>query len=615
MGNHSKMYFGYRSFWPEPEAHRRFDELGADTVCFFPSHTANSLGEPYCLYEPTWVTDGSYSLEGVYDFEPADKQFADLRQASPHAHFICMVDLNTPPWLIRRLHCDSMTELGRICSDPEWRRITAQYMRAFMGHMETHYSEHLVGYVLACVLTTEWYDHSDLEESRSRSAAWKEHLVACGLPPAEIPGRTAREHVSFDGLLRDPAEDGEALSYVRFCAQQITDTIKFFLREARTVVRPEVELGVYYSYPLVLAGIRVILGNNECESLLEAPELNFLICPTGGFSATGRGGGDLCATESLQLAGKRCLRECDQKTHTINRRLAKHVRWHGGAEWKTEAETVAGIKRELAYSLIKQSPLWWFDMWGGFYDSRPALATLEQGRRLYQEGVEQPVERVAQTALLVDTESIYYLNQNEETRIEWFYQGAKRAVDLLGAPWECYCFSDLPRLPDPDRFKLWLLPGIFEITPEKRELLDRYVRQPGNTAVYMYAPGISDGRSLDPQRVQELTGTAFGTPGITVSEQEGYRSAYCATGPDLTPAALKELAAAAGVHLYSEQAQPVYANSRLLALHTATGGIQRVSLPRRSAEVRELFSGHLVARDCTEFDYSFETPDTALFSW
>ena len=609
------LYFAYRSFWPEPEAHRRFNDIGVDTVCFFAANTVNSLGEPYCKYPPSWVFK-QYSPEGQYDFEPVDAQMADLMRDSPDAKFICMVDLNTPQWLSAFiLACDSFSQLGRLCSDPEWRRVTADYMRNFLEHMEKHYPDKIAAYVLAGGNTSEWYDYSKLAESPSRSAAWARELEAKGLPAKDVPGLRAREHVSFDGLLRDPRVDGEALDYIRFCAGQITDTIKFFLRKARESIRPGIELGVFHGYPLCLGGERVILGNNDCRELLRCPELDFVITPNCGavFSAMGKGGGDLGPTESVQLHGKRYLRECDQKTHTYNNKLSKHVSGDWGL-WKTEAETLAGLKRELAYTLIKRCSCWWFDMWGGFYDPPPVMELLAQGRKLFQEHINTPVEPVAETVLVVDPDSIHYLNQHDYARTQWFYMGVKAALDLLGAPYECYHFDDIPDIPDKGRVKLWLLPGLFEVTPEKQRVLDQHVRRPGRTAVYLYAPGISDGKSLDPARVKRLSGSAFGTPGVSAVDLDGHRSVYAATGPDLTPAALKAVAREAGVHLYSEREQPVYANSRFLAVHTAAGGVQRIRLPRRSSEVWELFTGRVVARDCQEFEHEFKSPDTALFS-
>jgi len=290
-------YFAYRSFWPEPEAHRRFNKIGIDTVCFFAANTTNSLGEPYCKYPPIWVADGSYSPDGKYDFGPADDQISDLMEDSPNAKFICMVDLNTPTWLQWRFGCNTMTQLGRLCSDTEWRKVTAQYMRNFLSHMEELYADKIVAYVLSGGSTSEWYDHSDLAESKSRSIAWNKELESLDRPPSDIPGLSAREHIHFDNLLRDPEIDGDALQYIKFCANQVVDTIKFFLKEARTVIRPKAELGVFYGYPLVLGGERIILGNNDCEKLLKCPELDFIISPNGGFSEIGKGGGDLGPTE------------------------------------------------------------------------------------------------------------------------------------------------------------------------------------------------------------------------------------------------------------------------------------------------------------------------------
>jgi hypothetical protein len=76
---------------------------------------------------------------------------------------------------------------------------------------------------------------------------------------------------------------------------------------------------------------------------------------------------------------------------------------------------------------------------------------------------------------------------------------------------------------------------------------------------------------------------------------------------------LKKLAAEAGVNIYCEAEQPVYANSRLLAVHTAQGGIQKITLPRRYSKVTEVFSSQTVTIDASDFEYAFKTPDTALF--
>ena len=518
-------YFAYRSFWPEPEAHRRFNRIGVDTVCFFAANTVNSLGEPYCKYPPIWVAAEKY------DFAPFDAQMADLIRDSPNAKFICMVDLNTPQWFSANwLKMDAFNQFGRLCSDSEWRRITAQYLRNFLLYAETCYPGQISAYVLSCGCTSEWYDKSMLVESESRCVSWCEKLEKEGLPAKDIPGLLARNHVSFDGLLRDPNVDGESLKYIGFCAEQVVDTIKFFLQKARETICAKTELGVFFGYPLALSGWGVIVGNNDCAELLKCPELDFVIAPIGGFSKIGQGGGDLGPTESVQLHGKRYLRECDQRTHTFNNMLSKHTTIQWPNLWTNEAETLAGIKRELAYTLIKQCSLWWFDMWGGFYDSPAVMELLANSRKIYSDNIDTQVEKTAEIALIVDPESIYYLNQNDN-RVKWFYRYTKRKLDLIGAPYECYNFADIPDIPNRDRIKLWLLPAIFEVTLEKQKILDSYVRREGKASLYMYAPGISDGKSLDPQRIKRLTGSAFGSPGVNISKINGHLSAYVDSAP------------------------------------------------------------------------------------
>lgn len=614
MNSEKNLYFAYRSFWPEPETHRKFDDMGVKTVCFFAANTINSLGEPYCKYPPNWVGKAFYS-EGQYDFEPVDTQMANLMHNSPSATFICIIDLNTPPWLSADiLRCNSFNQLGRLCSDPEWRRITAKYMRNFIEHMQKHYPDKIDAYVLACGSTSEWYDLSNLVESPSRSAAWITELASLGRPPAEIPGLLARNHISFDGLLRDPAADGDALHYIKFCSDQIADTIKYFLRKAREILLPETELGVFYGYPLVLEGERVIIGNNDCREVLKSPDLDFIISTNGGFAAIGDGGGELGPTESVQLHGKRYLHECDQRTHCYNKILSEYITVPFDI-WKTEEETLAGIKRELACMLIKQCSCWWFDMWGGFYTPPAVMELLARGLDIYNTHVRTPVESLAEIALIIDPDSIFYLNQNDNERIRWFYYDTKRTLDRVGAPYECYHFDDIPNIRNRERIKLWLIPALFEITPEKRQILNEYVRCNNQTLLTMYAPGISDGTSLDATRVKELTGTEFGTPGVNITEMEGHTSVYVGSGPGLTTVALKRIANNAGVHLYTEYEQPVHANSKFLSIHTAKGGTQRIRLPKKSAEVRELISNRVVATNCSEFDYAFQAPDTALFSW
>jgi len=131
--------------------------------------------------------------------------------------------------------------------------------------------------------------------------------------------------------------------------------------------------------------------------------------------------------------------------------------------------------------------------------------------------------------------------------------------------------------------------------------------------VFVYAPGISDGKTLDAERVMALTGTPFKTPGVTEVARENWKAVYADTYDALTPQVLRRLAVRAGVTIYCDDAVPVYANERLVAIHTAQGGERTITLPKPCREVRELYTGQVIPVADKKFRYMFATPDTALF--
>ena len=92
-----------------------------------------------------------------------------------------------------------------------------------------------------------------------------------------------------------------------------------------------------------------------------------------------------------------------------------------------------------------------------------------------------------------------------------------------------------------------------------------------------------------------------------------WKSVYASDYEAVTPQALKLLAADAGINIYCKEEIPVYANSRLLAIHTASGGEIEVTLPGNYSQVTEIYSGRLVAKNSSSFVFTFAMPDTKLF--
>lgn len=606
----NRHYFAYRSFLPEFDAMKRFAAAGVRTICFFPGNTTNSLGQPYAQYPSIW------NWFDRYEFSSLDQQIADLKKAVPEAEFICMIDLNSPEWLSRQLSLahesgDSFTHLTEALANPRWKEATLHYLRAFLEYAEAHYADSIQAYVLACGHTDEWFDHNGELCGLHKQRACNEWRAANALAPAEPPSALKMNTPDYDGLLFDPAVSSDVLEYRRFCSELVGNTICEFAAEARKLIRPEAEIGVFYGYVVTRLGAAES-GHLAYEQVLKSPDIDFMISPGSyGDRAMGGGGGWLGCSGSEKLAGKIHMHECDQRTHTHNRDLTPYVSLHV-PHWENTEEDVAGIKREFSLALLKRSSLWWFDMWGGFYQEPVLFENFRLMKEIYDSRIRLTSRNVEEVAMIVDPDALAYFDQRSPRQRD-FQPDIRKKLNRLGAPFETWCLRDVPSIPNLHEIKFFIFATPWEITPEKAELLNRYVLNHDRTVLWFYAPGISDGESFDESRIRRWTGADPHVSGLSVQRMNGWTSAFLRNPAELTPATLKSLAKSAGVHLYSDAEIPVYADDRFLALHSKEGGTMTIRLPRRTGRITELFSGKLAAENVSEFQWNFRAPDTVLF--
>jgi hypothetical protein len=586
---------------------KSFSDCDVDTICFFPANTANSLGEPYCKYQPIWLWFDQY------DFEPFDKQVADLLAVNPNADFICMVDLNTPLWLARQLSVDSFHQLNKALCTPRWRKEMHKFLEAFLNYAEENYADRIKAYVLASGQTDEWMDYDGTNICTSKEKAYIDWCIAQGMAtPQRVPSFVETETNAFDGCLYDPADKNSPIQYWRFSSELIANSIISFAEHAKKLIRSEAEIGVFYGYIMELDVNRLVkCGHLAYEKIMQSPAVDFTISP-GAYGARqmGEGSGFMVPHGTLARYGKCHLHECDQRTHTYNNKLTPFVTYNV-PKWQNETEDIVGMKREMALALINHASLWWFDMWGGFYKNRGIFVNLKKMKQIWDSLSEDTSKTTAEIALVVDPQSCFMLNDNS------FMYGAnfhlRNLLNCTGMPFEIFSFNDLPALADLERYKLIVFTSSFEITPERAKFLKTSVLKNNRSILWLYAPGISNGENLQPSRVKEWSGSEFKSPEIVCNNMNSWRSIYCYDFRELDIVALRELAIAAGVHCYTDSPEVVYANERLLAVHTATGGKKQITLPRTAKEIIELYSGETVAVNSNTFSYEFQAPDTALF--
>ena len=420
-----KQYFAYRSFWPEFQAVADFRNAGVNSICVFPANTVNSLGEPYCKYPPNWLWFDRY------DFSVVDRVFSDMLQVNPAAEFLCMIDLNSPQWLSRQLSLyhdagDSFTQLSQTVCHHHWKQATMNYLRSFLAYCEKHHAGIINAYILACGHTDEWLDHSAGAAGPAKAAAYRDWREQHQLPQQSIPSQEQLNATEFDGLIRDPAAAKGVMDYWSFTNQIIGKTIIEFAEETRKIIRQEVEIGTFYGYVIDRIG-PISSGHADYRRLLKSPFIDFLISPgTYRDREIGGGSGFLTVSGSERLAGKRHMHECDQRTHTYNRNLSDNVKLEFPC-WPDTASDIAGMKRELALSLTSGSSLWWFDMWGGFYKERELLDNLAKMKNIWDKMSGCERFPVAETAMIIDTDSLYYFSQSSPRQADFALNKIGRA--------------------------------------------------------------------------------------------------------------------------------------------------------------------------------------------
>ena len=76
---------------------------------------------------------------------------------------------------------------------------------------------------------------------------------------------------------------------------------------------------------------------------------------------------------------------------------------------------------------------------------------------------------------------------------------------------------------------------------------------------------------------------------------------------------LRGIARFAGVHLYNEDGDVLYATPDLLSEHTVSGGIRTLNLPNQVEVVYDLYNEQFLARNVTAFNVELSPASTTLY--
>ncbi len=469
-----------------------------------------------------------------------------------------------------------------------------------------------------------------------------------GNASARIPAYKDIVHTS-NGVLRDPTLDRGALDYYRFRHEIVDDAVLFFAGEAKKAMKGRKLVGVYYGYLYVHCQSwllnKAALGLN---SVIKSPDLDMIFTPSSyGAHRTFDGTSEFqVPVDSIILNDKVVFQEIDHSTHIAPSKLKNGMTPPGAdSKLKNDFETRMTLRREFVLTRAKRVGMWWFDFFGGYYYSDALMKEVAGMVRIKDRLREIPMHSVSQVAVFGDAPSMYFASVDSTFGSSLLGAGGPAALRRIGAPFDSFSLDDLenPDLPL-DQYKLVIFLNAFAVSAAKRAFIEMRVKKQGRSILWLYAPGYIQRDGFSTESMRSLTGInlalhdgadsqvrlvkadilsnlssdiEFGfekevTPLFQVDDPDatvlgryvsdgaaafGYKkfgdhtAYYCAVG-NVPHALYREIARAAGVHIYYEGNDPIYVNSRLIGIHIQSDPTSALTLPEKANTVlEELFDG------------------------
>jgi hypothetical protein len=416
-------------------------------------------------------------------------------------------------------------------------------------------------------------------------------------------------------------------------------------------------------------------GHLGLARVLQSPNVDFLVSPYSyGFRGIGGDGPGMLPMGSVKIHEKIYIYEDDTRTHicwqghpnfgkvdTLEETLAilkrnfAYVVTHGHGIW-----WLGGGGPKTPHIELSQQPAF-----------RPLIKRFAE---IGQLALELDREPCAEIAVLLDDESFFYEWLRNDLDIPLIFQQRLWGLPRVGAPFDTYLLNDFieGKLKP---YKLYIFLNAFHLDEKRRQGLKSELRKDGRVAVWIYAPGYLETKAgvegMSLENMSDLTGFRFGKgehpwgpqmnlldfghpitaglkedmvwgtnsllgpvfhleddgarvlgnvvysegrcrPGLGVKEYTEWKSIYSAV-PNLPAWILRGMARYAGVHLYSEAGDVLYATKELLGVHTAGGGKRLYRLPEEVEVVYDLYEQREVAREVNQFRVELEPASTRLF--
>jgi hypothetical protein len=548
-----------------------------------------------------------------------------------------------------------------------WRHDVENLLRSLVRYVQqSDYAGRVVGYHPALLHGGEWFqegslygkkaDYSPLMEKAFRSWLQAKYPQEA-FPENVVP--TAKERDTGDiGHLRAPRKSRRILDYYEFYHDQVAQQAEEYCRTIKDATGGKAITGFYYGYTIILSGGPGSLqqsGQLALKRVLESPHIDYI---GSMLEYANRGPGGFAwsfgpIADSARAHGKVYVAEDEARTW-LNSRYKEEFSFIASS--RTLEEEVNYLKRNFACAVTHGEHEELADLGGGWYNHPKIMECIG---RLARFAADPGWSRtpVSQIALFIDETAFFYQDEVHDADLNSpLIRDSMPEYFHIGAPIDIYLFSDLTdgRVPL-ERYKLIVLLNPWHVTDRQRDFIKAKVQCDSRWMLSYYAPGFLGKSEPGTEAIRDLiginvkmhatpslltltsNGKIYGTkkeiapvfyvddaesevlarqsgsdrPAVSVRRLGKWSSVYSSV-PALPADLLRRIAKNAGVHLYVESDDLIYATKGLLAIHAGEDGTKRLRLPE-ACDLYDFYDKKLDARGTREFALDMSKGDTRVW--
>lgn len=644
--------YGYMFYQPEKASYEAFKAAG--THLFFTGVYAGDRG----INQNSGIRPfrpGFWKGYDQYDFSAVEQDFRRILGNSRPGedYLIPRLMVEPPAWW-------EAENPGELCRDAQgtpvhhsycsekWKDDTERMFEAFRDWLEeSGFAPYVPGWHIACGNTEEFLrpNHHPMQYTDYSPCALRSFRLWLAKRYDSVDDLNRVWHTAYgtfddaqfatpaqrmfgsaaNGALHDPEWEQQAIDTYTFINETNAQALIDLCTAAKRVTGGKQVIGAFFGYSTV--GTEE--GHHAAQMVLESDAVDFLASPFmyTDNRALGVDWGFPGSVASAMLHDKPWFLEADVRTclsEPISRCMpdADPVvnRAYDGPVWfgpDTVEGSLGQMKKAFARVLTHNTAVWWFDMWGGWYDHPEFMKFHRAAADLYKAHSEAGGSKnAAPVALFVD--DTFFNRFSPIEGYSWMYYDLCKKLGFTGTPYQMVLLDDLAKI-DPADYRLAIFGPVAEWKPSTLAALEPW-KKDGRVLAFFDAantdPSAASGVASGEAGFERLPGDALVTTdaagkNVTVLRRHAEYSVYCTAERTPAPDLIRRLILAAGGQVYNFDGDCVYASEKYLAVHAASDGIKRLCVPCKAA-LTDVFTGETLPGNESFVDVAMKKGETRI---